>query len=184
MKPHDWIISCLVLTAIILAGCSHPPARPATVAKPVDKHDAYPLVPVGDNVTTVLKYADAFGKMSQEAQKREFAKISAQPRTESTRMQLALVSALPSSRYRDPERALALLEEYLKSPDGRDEGLRTLALLMKQLLTTQQKQEELSMQLTQKLKDEQKRSETLRQKLEELMAVEKNLNERHQDIPR
>jgi hypothetical protein len=170
--------------AIVLAGCSQPPARPTTIAKPVDKHDAYPLASAGDNVTTLLKYADAFGKMSLEAQKREFVRISAQPRTESTRMQLALVSALPSSRYRDPERALALLEESLKAPDGRDEGLRALALLMKQLLTTQQKQEELSIQLTQKLKDEQKRSDTLQQKLEELMAVEKTLNERRKEMPR
>jgi hypothetical protein len=116
--------------------------------------------------------------MPAEAQKREFAQVSAKRRTEYTRMQLALMAIMPASRYRDIARAQTILDEHLKAPDSKDEGLRSLAMLLKNLLADQQKQEDTMQQFAQKLKDEQQRTDMLQKKLDQLLAVEKTMNER------
>jgi predicted nucleic acid-binding protein len=94
---------------------------------------------------------------------------------------------MPGSRVRDVTRAQSLLDEHLNAADSKDDGLRSLATLLKnqlneqqKLVIEQQKLEDTASQMTQKLKDEQKKSETLQRKLDELIAVEKAMTDRIQ----
>lgn len=132
----------------------------------------------------LLRFVQTFNSLSSDLQKKEYANINSQRRTEYSRMQLALIHSMPGSRFREVTRAQALVDEQLKSPESRDEGLRSLALILKSQLNEQQKQEDTSASLLQKLKDEQKKSEALQHKLDELLAVEKTMTERHQTQPR
>lgn len=94
-------------------------------------------------------------------------------------MQMALIHSQPGGRFRDLARALALVDEHLKAPDSKDEGLRSLATILKGQLGEQQKLEDALAPAAQKLKDEQKKSEALQRKLDELLAVEKAMSDRH-----
>jgi hypothetical protein len=152
-----------------------------TTKSPVEEKSQNP--PVLDNeqsggVYSLLKFSQAFSALPADAQKREYTKLISKRKNEYTRMQLAMMAMLPSSRYRDNAHALALFDEHLKATDSRDEGLRAFAGLMKNQLLDQQKQEDTLSQLTEKMKDEQKRADTLQHKLDELLAVEKAMNDR------
>jgi hypothetical protein len=132
------------------------------------------------SVYSLLKFSQAFSALPADAQKREYTQIISKRKNEYTRMQLAMMAILPSSRYRDNANALAILDEHLKAKDSRDDGLRAFAGLMKNQVLDQQKQEDNLSQLTQKMKDDQKRADTLQHKLDELLEVEKAMNERRE----
>lgn len=171
MKSLGWIIFCLML----LTACAQSPPKASTQAQaPVE----------AGTVNTLMKFAQSYAAMPAEAQKREFGLIGAKRKNEYSRMQMVLMTMLPGSRLKDDARALALLEEHLKAPDSRDEGLRTLAGMLKAMLTAQQKQDENVAQLMQKIKDEQKRADMLQYKLDELLAVEKTMYDRHEAPPK
>ena len=169
MKILSWIAFCLML----LTACVQAPSKAPTQVSVESS-----------NLNTLMKFAQNYSEMSAEAQKREYGQINAKRKSEFGRMQMVIMSVLPSSRFRDDARAITLLDEHLKAPDSRDEGLRTLAIMIKGLLTAQSKQDESVTQLMQKLKDEQKRADTLQHKLDELLAVEKTMYDRHEAQPK
>jgi hypothetical protein len=181
----SWIVFCL-----ILSGCAQ--LAPKTLAvKPAPQGEPVPVITRPALTDMLLKFIQTFNALSADLQKKEVANINTQPRTEYSRMQLALIAGLPGSRSRDIARAQLLIDEHLKAPDSKDEGLRNLAMILKKqlaeqqkLLAEQQKLEETIPSLTQKFKDEQKKSETLQQKLDELLAVEKAMTERNRAQPR
>ncbi len=133
---------------------------------------------------SLLSYVQAFNLLAANLQKKEYTNINTQQRTEYSRMQLVMITGLPGSRFRDVGRAQSLIDEHLKSPDSHDEGLRSLALIMKSQLAEQQRLEEALPSLTQKLADEQKKTESLQRKLDELLAVEKAMTERRRSQPK
>lgn len=170
----SWIVFCL-----LLVGCAQLTARPSAPAQAAARAEPVPAISRVTSVDTLLRYVQTFNAMTAELQKREYANISNQRRTEFSRMQLALIHGLSTGRYHDTARAQALVEEHLKAPDSRDEGLRSLAAIMKRQLNEQRKLEDTLATLVQKLKDEQKNSDTLQRKLDELLAVEKAMSDRH-----
>ena len=166
-----WFVFCLTL----FSGCALQPTRVASTEKsPVRE------MPAPDSVETLLKFAQAYAALPADAQKREYTRLTGQRKTEVSRMQLALIASAGGSRYRDLARAQALLDEHLKAADSKDEGIRTLAWLLKAHVTEQQKTEDALLAMGQKVKDEQKKSDSLQRKLDELLAVEKTMNERNQ----
>lgn len=169
MRSHSWIIFCLML----LTACAQSPLRTQAQS---------PAEP--GNVNMLMKFAQSYSALPAEAQKREYGQINARRKGEYSRMQMVMMAVLPGSRYKDDARAMALLDEHLKAPDSRDEGLRTLAGVIKALLAAPPKQEENVAQLMQKLKDEQKRADMLQHKLDELLAVEKTMYDRHEAQPK
>lgn len=181
MHKRRWIIICL----LALTACAQPAVKPSTPTETIIQPSAQPA-DHPSSLDALLKFSQNFAVLPAEAQKREHGQINAARRTEFSRMQLVMMAVQPGSRYKDEGRAAVLVDEYLKS-DARDEGLRTLAQVIKSLLAVARqeakadpKQEENMAQLMQKLKDEQKRADTLQRKLDELLAVEKTLNERRE----
>lgn len=193
MNASRWITFCFYgSTALALSACAAFNTRPATTTATPPQIAQAPATAVQEPSQTaaLLRFAHDFAALSPEAQKREYNQIHSARRSETSRMQLVMISVVPGSRYKDDARATALVDEYLKS-DGRDEGLRTLATTLKSLLAaprqetrTDPRQEENMALLMQKLKDEQKRADTLQRKLDELLAVEKTLYDRRENQPK
>lgn len=170
----SWIVFCYLL----FAGCTQYATKPASSEKSATRGDASSVIVKPGQTDMLLRYLQIFNAMSAEAQKREFASLSSQRRSEYSRMQLVLVQGLPGSRFRDLAKAMALLDEHLKAGNSKDEGLRNLANLLKTQLAEQQKLEDAIAQTNQKLKDEQIKSETLQRKIDELLEVEKTMTDR------
>jgi predicted ribosome quality control (RQC) complex YloA/Tae2 family protein len=183
----SWIVFCF----IAFAGCAQHAVKSLPQESTGPRFESSSTVVRPGQTDMLLKYMQIFNAMSADKQKRELASMSGLRRTEYSRMQLVLIHGQPGSRFRDIARAQSLLDEHLKAADSKDEGLRNLAILLKNQLTEQQKLmneqqklEDTASQMTQKLKDEQKKSETLQRKLDELLAVEKAMTDRQQGQPK
>lgn len=113
--------------------------------------------------------------------------------TAQNRMQMALVLSLPNNPNRDYGRALSALDPIAKeaaSAQGNGSALPHFALILQGMildnrrLDAENKRLDETLQNTNsKLKDEQRQSELLQQKLDQLKSIEKGLLERNLPKP-
>lgn len=199
MKNIYWIIVGLG----VLSGCaqvpsqSNPPVQESNVSPDFQPQNnpsspgGWPrpagvpnnaIIPTDSNIAMLLKFSQVYAAMSPELQRRTYLQVNARRKDEYSRMQIVVMALL--ARPRDDARVIALLNEHLKAIDSRDESLRSLAALIKTALTPQVKPDDATAQLTQKLKDEQKRADMLQRKLDELLAVDKAVSDRHEVQPK
>jgi len=142
-----------------------------------------PVKPTTIPSNELLAFALRYGDLSADNQKKEYALVTqALGRDKNdlaSRMKAALIFGLPSSRFRDDERALALLDDVLR--DKRTEvDTRALAGLLKDYIGEHQRLADSATRADQKATEEQKRADDLQQKLDELKNIEKTLTERGQ----
>lgn len=177
------LLCCLACAALLIAGCSQNIFKNVSPA---------PVVSPGDDL---LSYALRFGELPAEAQKKELAQATQaanRNKNDTTnRMKTAMIYALPASRHRDNERALALLDELQRDVVHADAATRALAGLLKEYVAERQRLESNSAKAGQKAADElkradaeQKRADDLQQKLDELKNIDKAISERYQTRPR
>ena len=148
----------LALAAVIaIAGCT-----PAVAPTP-------PPAPVVDDesrqVAELLGYYQRVAQLGPEDQKRELATATQgfnRERTAATRVRLALLYAIPGTAFQDDGRAVQLLEPVA----GGAGTLRSLANLM-------------NTQVSERMKV-QKRADQLKDQVEALRAIEKQLIDRGQ----
>jgi hypothetical protein len=199
MKKIYWIVSGLA----VLTSCAHLPSpstettrdsmvtsessaqksTPSPGGWPRSSGGAVAANPAEDSsIAMLLKFSQVYAAMSPELQRRTYAQVNARRKDEYSRMQLAIMAL--QARPRDDARIVAMLNEHLRAIDSRDESLRSLAVLMKTALTPQPKPDDTVAQVTQKLKDEQKRADMLQRKLDELLAVDKAVSDRHEVQPK
>lgn len=107
----------------------------------------------------------------------------AKNKTELNRLQFALLLSLPGTSFRDDSAALALLKPIAKDGSA-DSVLRPLAILLQSALLELRHSDEALQQQTTKLKDEQRRSESLQQKLDAILEMEMKMIEREQTLPK
>lgn len=180
----SWPAFCI--TAFVLGGCAQVASRPATLPTP--------LVTAARSDIDYLAFTQRFAAMSAEEQKKEFATASLSLNRNkgslANRMRTAIMLALPSSRVRDNNRALALLDDVLHDEQANAET-RSLASLLRDYANDRVKLEDNAGKLAQKAADEQKRADTmqqkaeaLQQKLDELKNIEKALTDRDQLKPK
>lgn len=126
----------------------------------------------------LLDYALRYSQLSAEAQKKEVAQLTqalaAGKANTNIRMKAALVYGLPASRFRDQAKSQLLLEDLLHEK-ALDSDTKALATILQDFLDENAK-------LLQKNKDEQKRADSLQQKLDELKNIEKTMGERDQGV--
>lgn len=161
MKPMVIFACCISL----LSACAEMP-----------KGESPKLVESSTNTSEALIFARRFSDLSADAQKKEYTQVtqalSKNRNDGASRIKAALIYSLPGSRYRDSSKALTLLDEIQRDRDSSSDA-KALASLLRDSLND-------SIKLTQKAKDEQKRAETLQQKLDELKNIEKAITERDQ----
>jgi hypothetical protein len=101
-----------------------------------------------------------------------------QHRSEFALMQLVLLRCLPGAGPKDRVQAQEMLSSYLKESQNDSPELRAMGLMLRTLLTDNQQLEAQLQAQGQKLRDEARRGDELKQKLDALVETERKLLER------
>jgi hypothetical protein len=164
-----------VATLALLTACSTLPEVQTPVAPS-------PSVPPADLILTgqmedIMQYYDALRKQPAAELGRVYDKVKqnfVQNKSDANRARLVLLLILPNTSFRDITSALYLLNEWPRDAKPTT-GLQSFRNLLAALLTEQQRLNQTADELSQKLKEEQKRVETLQNQIEAIKSMEKNL---------
>ena len=174
----------LMVVAIAVAACA--PAHRQTTG-----HDApwYQTVvePTQSDTDRVVRFYDRMLtlKANEQAGELEVTRQSFEKdKSELNRMQLALLLSLPGASFRDDNTAIALLHPFTKEKDREGAELRPLAIWLHSELIELRRTEETLQQQSTKLKEEQRRSDALQQKIEAILDMEMKMIEREQNLPK
>jgi len=146
---------------------------------PVPVEEPIKLEIVPSDTEALVQYAAYLRRLSVTDLNREHEALKqtvAKSRTDLSRAQLAMIYALPGLPLRDDAKALPLLESLGK--DAISPTVRNFALLLLSLVADNKRLDEAAQVLNGKVKDEQKLSGELQQKLDALKSIEKSLSER------
>ena len=141
----------------------------------------FPSSPVIQN-ESILEYTGKFLAMPATGQKEEVARLHARLAMNkhdlNDRTKAAAIYALSDvSEIRDTAKAQVLLDELSRENDP-DLERATLVKILRGFIVEHNRISRENNRLGQKVSDEQKRTEALQQKLEELKQIEKNLVDR------
>ena len=163
-----WLISSL-------AGCAMQARKPVKPAEPVLTAPA--------PAESIYAYIATTMASTQELQKKEvlqlnqaLANTKPDDSTLLARMKLAALYGLPNSRVRDPAKAQALLDQLLREP-ALENDHRVLAGLLKDYVADTTK-------LNAKVRDEQKRADTLQSRLDNLQSKTDSAQQRADNLQR
>jgi hypothetical protein len=186
--PSRRLLAAL-LAAIMLAGCmpphrpAEPPPAPAPAPEPPppEPPPAPPPPRVSDSERLLYYYGYLLGlppeRVAQEGERTQ--RFYGQHRSEFALMQLVLLRILPGTSTKDRAHAIDALGQYMKETRDRGGDLRPFALLLNNLLTEQQRLEAELQGQAQKLKEEARRYDELKQKLDALIETERKMLERN-----
>ncbi len=173
-----------VILAVTVAACA--PVESKTTRPETPWYRAV-MEPVPSDPDRIARFYDRLLTMrgSELAGELETIRISFEnDKSELNRLQLALLLSLPGTGFRDDNAALLLLNPLLKDKGREDSTLRPLALWLHSELVELRRSDEALQQQSAKLKDEQRRSEALQQKLEAILDMEMKMIEREQNLPK
>jgi hypothetical protein len=184
-----------ILAGALLSGCvAAPPAAlvedrpmPPPAKKPEPVPDlapppAPPQIRVSD-ADRLLYYYEYITGLPAEQLARELERTQrffGQHRSDFALMQLVLLKTLPGAAPKERAQAQDTLAQYLKENRDRPSEFRPLALMINTMLAEQLRQEAELQSQALRLKDEARRSEELKQKLEALVETERKMLERKQ----
>ncbi|MGV0976320.1 MAG: permease [Azonexus sp.] len=156
--------------AVLMAGCAAtPPAVPPAAPPVTASEDAGPL--------PTLAYYQMLQRMTPAQVNRERMVLAALPPTPNTQLRTAMVLGHPRGQQ-DFTKALALLEGVLKSTDPGSVSLHPLARLLADNYSERQKLETQLEKQGQQLKDSQRKTVELQEKIDELADIERTLPQR------
>ena len=169
----------IILLALIasLSACVTSPKQPAKPILEVAQ-------PAPIQYESIFTYITAITTMTADAQKKEIVQLNqsltADNKAEKAgiliRLKLAALYGLPSSRIREPAKAQALLDELLREPALENES-RVYASLLRDYLADMAK-------LNAKVRDEQKRSDSLQTKLDAAQSKADSSQQRADNLQR
>lgn len=178
-------INLVVLSVMMLSACISPLQKFAKGGSSGDQQRTSTL-----SNEAILTYIDGMLIKSGDAQKQELTELNQMlqinKQNNAVRTKLALLYGLPNSRVRDVIKAQSLLDDLLKDK-SLDNDHKILVSILRDYLTE-------NLKLNQKLRDEQKRADSLQikadisqqradslqQKLDELKSIEKTMVDRGQ----
>lgn len=178
-----------LLLVIVLAGCWQPaprpqPPAPSTPSEPT-RSEAEPAPftrqPVGD-VDRLMGYYAFLSALSGEQLVQEHERtlrFYRQQYSDFTLMQLVLQRIMPQAPFRDSAQAQEMLSSFLKEPRTQTSELRPVALLLSTMITEQQQKEAEVQAQAQKVKEETRRYEEVKQKLDALVDAERKMLQRN-----
>ena len=179
---------------LLLVACKQPEPRPApalqaaevtepAAAAPVQK-PPFTRQPVGD-ADRLVAYYGYLTTLSSEQLTREYERTLRFYREQNSDlafMQLALLRTMPNTTFRDSTQARDMLSSFVKEPRLQSSELQPLALLLLTMLNElQDKDAEIQAQ-AQRLKEEMKRSDAVKQKLDALIDAERKMLERNKPV--
>ncbi len=155
-----------------LGACTPLQTRPATQvdpSAPTTIHNANELESMLQYYARIRQFSGAALRKEQEAQRLAFAK----EKSDLVRIQFAIALSVPNNIDADDVRMVALLDPLIKDAGTERVSLRNLALLLSTLVGDNRKLNDSLLLLKQKLRDQQKETRALEQKLEALKSLEK-----------
>jgi hypothetical protein len=186
------LLLAVACAPLILAGCPQPqprPSPPASEPAPVQVPPSVPAAPfshqpVGDADRAVAYYG-YLTTLSAEQLTREYERTQRFYReqySDLTFMQVVLLRIMPNAPFRDNAQARDMLSSFLKEPRVRASELQPFALLLQNMLTEQQQKDAEIQAQAQRLKEETKRYDAVKQKLDALIDAERKMLERNKPV--
>jgi hypothetical protein len=169
---RPWILSVMLLASV--AACTSLPDNTSHFRS----GSWSPSVMVSSQAEELMVYYDSLRKLPVPELVKEYdkARLSlTQSRTDVNRIRVAMLLAMPSMPFHDLAAASGLLNEVSKEIKAPSPGLRGLVSMMAMLISEQQRANNNADDLSQKLKDEQKRADTLQTQVDGIKNMEKNL---------
>jgi len=195
MRRASTRLAVIALHATLLLGaCKQPEPRPApapqaaeatepVAAAPAQK-PPFTRQPVGD-ADRLVAYYGYLTTLSPEQLTREYERTLRFYREQNSDlafMQLALLRMMPNTTFRDSTQARDMLSSFVKEPRLQSSDLQPFALLLLTMLNElQDKDAEIQAQ-AQRLKEETKRSDAVKQKLDALIDAERKMLERNKPV--
>jgi hypothetical protein len=178
-----------LLVVTVLAGCPQPAPRPAPVetreateqARAVEAEPPFIRQPVGD-ADRLMGYYAFLSTLPAEQIVQEHERtlrFYRQQYSDFTLMQLVLQRIMPQAPFRDSAQAQEMLSSFLKEPRTQSSDLRPVALLLSTMLTEQQQKDAEVQAQAQKVKEETRRYEEVKQKLDALVDAERKMLQRN-----
>jgi hypothetical protein len=135
---------------------------------------------VSDSERLLSYYAYLLGLNAEELAREQerTLRFYGQHRSEFALLQLALLRMLPSSTRADRAQASEMLSSYLKETRDRPSELRPLALVLSNQLAELHRQEAETQAQAARVKEEVRKSEEYKQKLDALIETERKILER------
>lgn len=173
------------VTPIILAFFPACSSMPANSAPPVCPPTPVPMDNKTCQIDDLMQYYDVLSKFPASAVSREYDKVRQdflKNKSDLNRLKAALLLSLPNTSFRDYSAALNLLEDRVPGSSDMAPDLRGFANFLRVMLTEQLRlikhandQAHHANDLTQKLKEEQKRTRAWQEKVDAIKTMEKNL---------
>lgn len=190
-RPTGPVPALILAAGVLLAGCIPAPPRPAEPPQAptppaAEEAPAAAVAPppppprVSDSDRLLYYYEYLLGlppeDLVREAERTQ--RFFGQHRSDFALLQLVVLKVLPRTTPRERAQAIELLAQYLKDSGTRESDLEPIALLLNNLLTEQQQQQAELQTQAQKLKEEARRYDDLKQKLDALIETERKMLER------
>jgi hypothetical protein len=181
---------CAGLATLLAAACAPAPPAPSPVQivhapSPPPETEPLPPPPPAERVSDAerllyyYEYALALPPEQLARERERTHRFFDEHRSEFALLQLVLLRSLPSTPAKDRTQALEELGGYLEETRERPTELRPFALMLNTLLSEQQRQDGELQAAAQKLKDEGRRNDELKQKLDALVETERKMLERN-----
>ena len=157
---------------VLMAACSTITENQQPAVGPVSSD-----LMVTGQMEDMMLYYDSLRRQPPAELTRVYDKVKqnfVQNKSDANRARLVLILILPNTSFRDTGSALYLLNDWPR--EGRPAtGLQSFRSLLTVLLAEQQRITHSADELSQKLKEEQKRVEMLQNQIEAIKSMEKNL---------
>ena len=166
-----WLVAVAAL--MFLTGC----AAIESVESPRAVEPPPAELVVTGQMDDMMEFYDSIRKQSPAELSRVYDKAKQsfmRNKSDTNRARLVLLLILPNTSFRDVTSAMHLLNEWPKDSNSAN-NLQSFRNLLAGLLAEQQRLSHGIEELSQKLKDEQKRAETLQNQIDAIKSMEKNL---------
>jgi hypothetical protein len=166
-KP-GFIFSVIVL---MLGGCAILPHTRSTAPSQQE-------VVLTGQMDDMMEFYESLRKLSVSELSRVYDKVKqnfVQNKSDANRIRLVLLLIMPQTSFRDANSALYLLNEWPRREAKTFNHLLSFRNLLAAQLAEQQRLSSSIEELSQKLRDEQKRVETMQNQIDAIKSMEKNL---------
>ena len=193
-RAGAWCAVLALCATLFVGACKQPEPRPAPAPQPAEAPEPaaappaqkapFAHQPVGD-ADRLVAYYGYLTTLSPEQLTREYERTLRFYREQNSDlafMQLVLLRTMPNTAFRDSTQARDMLSSFVKEPRLQSSDLQPFALLLLTMLNElQDKDAEIQAQ-AQKLKEEMRRSDAVKQKLDALIDAERKMLERNKPV--
>jgi hypothetical protein len=170
VQGHALRIFSVAILALLVGCVAVPENQPAPCPPPSE-------VVVTGQMDDMMQYYDSLRKQSSSELAKIYDRVKqnfGQNKSDANRIRLALLLTLPNTSFRDVSAALHLLNDWPRDSKHVN-NLQSFRNLLAALLAEQQRLSNNLEEASQKLKEEQKRADTLQHQIDAIKSMEKNL---------